>query len=237
MNMFINSSVSVSVFIIFQKFWKFHTLAANDGWPRPSKWFSNGVMVRWDNPKMTSISSSASYSKCATIYSASHKLSIIFFHWLLYCALVLLGFRGSVRCCCRCCCRLSIQTNLLILILSHGMIEASVRCAWARVRVRRSFIMLLNGWHHFLCLFLLNFDHVFYVNACWLFVVAEFCLWLILCHDYQTCQIFLSYFFLFLRILSITTTNPHSSSKLISLSSNHCMVSQTFFSVFSRFLN
>lgn len=141
----------------------------------PGEWVFNGVMVKWDNPKMTSISSSASYSKCATIYSVSHKLSIIFFHWLLYWALVLLGFRCSVCCCC--CCRLSVQTNLLILILSHQMIEASAR--ERLVRVRCSFIMLLNGWHHFLCLFLLNFDHVFYVNVC-SFFISEFCLWLIL---------------------------------------------------------
>lgn len=97
------ASVCVSFFIIFQKILKIShfsssSAAAND---LTGKWVFNGVVVskkeqESHNSKMTSISSSASYSKCATIYSVSHKLSIIFFLFFLaasLCAVVLFDFR------------------------------------------------------------------------------------------------------------------------------------------------
>lgn len=122
---------------------------------------------------MTSISSSASYSKCATIYSVSHKLSIIFF--LSCCFIVLSCFSIFVFRCCCCC--FSVQTNLLILILSHEMITAR-ECA----RARAYLIHYASQWLTSFSLFIsVEFWSCFLCMCVFVVVVFfKFCLWLIL---------------------------------------------------------
>lgn len=138
-----------------KKFWKFHTLTA-------TIWlvngFSMGFMVKRQTQNWHRFQAAPAIQNVPLFipylinYQSFSMLLLLLLFLLAYyfCLVALLGRSMLLL--------RSIQTNLLILILSHKMITASKTGALARVIV--SFIMLFDGWHHFLCLFLLNFDHI-----------------------------------------------------------------------------
>lgn len=158
-NMFINMSVRVCFFYYFPKILKISHFS--------SKWFSWQMVFQWcygkeTIPKWHRFQAAPAIQNVPLFipYLINYRSFFFLLRWLLYCALVLFGALAVV-----------VATVLFRRIYWFWF----YRMKWSqrvrarthkRANVRLSFIMLLIGWHHFLCLFLLNFDHVFYVNVC-----------------------------------------------------------------------